>query len=164
MRRMTSVATAAMIGGAALLHAAPPVAAAPPDVLEFPVTFREYCPGSAEPVINELVIRRSVKTLPDGRVHYFLNVSGTVTSVETRNVVRAHGVRRFTDDEANHVTRFAGVQVRFSAGGAGVLHLNAGRAAGPLSQPMNEWTDFDGRWDGIGVGLPASVCEVLVGS
>lgn len=161
---MTSTAAAAAVSCAALLLCAPPVAAGPPDVVEIPVSFPEFCPGSTEPVINDVTIRRSVKTLPDGTVHYFLNISGTVTSIETGNVVRAYAVRRFTDDEANDASRFAGLQVRFSTGGLGVLHLNAGRAAGPLSKPLTEWTDFDGRWDGLAGTLPTSVCEALVGN
>ena len=163
MTVVRTTATAASVACAALF-CAQPASAAPPDVVEFPVSFPEFCPGSTEPVINDVVIRRSVKALPDGTVHYFLNISGTVTSVETGNVVRAHAVRRFTDDEANDRTRFRGVQVRFSTGRAGVLHLNAGRATGPLSEPMAAWTDLDGRWDGLFLALPASVCEALVGT
>ncbi len=163
MRWIPRTAMAATVAAAAVLTGASAVAAAPPEVEKFSVSFPDTCTGSTDELRTDLMIRRTVKTLPDGTVHYFLDINGTLTNLETGTVVRIHAARRFTDDAANDRSRFSGLQVRFSAGGTGVLHLNAGRAAGPLSVPLSEWTDFDGRWDGLAGGLAPSVCEVLVG-
>lgn len=163
MRRVITTAVAATAAGTAALLGASTALAAPPDVTPISVTFVEHCPGSTDPIVNDLEGRRTVKTMPNGDVHYFLDLHGTVTNEVTGTVVRVRAARRFTDDEANNASTFAGLQVRFSSGGSGVLHLNAGRATGPLSEVMTQWTDFQGRWDGLAAGLPPSVCRVLVG-
>jgi hypothetical protein len=163
VRKIIGTVTAATAASGVVLLSASAATAAPPEVVEFPVSFPDTCAGSPDQIRNDLVVRRAVKTLPDGTVHYFLDVKGTVTNVNTGSAVRVHAARRFTDDAASDASRFAGLQVRFSTGGHGVLHMNAGRASGPLSQPLSDWTGFEGRWDGLAAGLPPSVCRVLVG-
>ena len=160
LRRLLLLSAAVLATSASSLVG--PASAGPPVVEEFEVAFPELgCPDVPEPLLASLQIRITDNEQPDGTVHHGLDITGTITNVTSGDSVRLHATRRFFDDPAADQTRFAGLQNRFSAPGHGVLHLNAGWAAGALSESMVDHA-LRGRWDGLDAsGLPPSVCEVL---
>jgi hypothetical protein len=136
----------------------PPAQAAPPVVEEFDVVFPEPSCGG-EPLTARLNVRFTDKARPDGTVHHFIDLRGTISDDETGEIVTLRAARRFLDGPDDQ-SRFAGLQSRFSHPGGGVLHLNAGWSAGALTAPMAEWATH-GRWDGLNDVLPPSVCTAL---
>ena len=159
-RRLLFLSAAVLATSASTLVGS--ASAGPPVVEQFEVTFPESgCPDVRDPLLARLQIRITDQQQPDGTVHHGLDITGTITNVTSGDSVRLHATRRFFDNPTADRTRFAGLQNRFSAPGHGVLHLNAGWAAGALSESMVDYA-LRGRWDGLDVsGLPPSVCEVL---
>ncbi len=121
------------------------------------------CPGLDDEINTYLHFRRSEKVLPDGTIHYFLDIRGTTVNEDTGTTVNVHAARRYTDDPTTDTTRFSGLQVQISAPGLGVVHLNAGTMDTGLSDPFAV-TRQNGRWDGLfAADLPPAVCEYLAG-
>jgi hypothetical protein len=135
-----------------------PAQAAPPAVEEFDVVFPETSCGG-EALTAQLHVRFTDKEQPDGTVHHFIDLHGTISDDRTGEHVTLRAARRFFDGPDDQ-SRFAGLQSRFAQPGAGVLHLNAGWSAGALTAPMAEWA-ARGRWDGLDDVLPPSVCTAL---
>ena len=161
--RVLSFCAATGAVASSMLVASPPAAATPRTVQSFDVAFGDAsCAAVADRVVARLSVRFTDKEQPDGSVHHWIDLAGTITNETTGDQVRLRATRRFFDDEADDQTRFSGLQSRFSAPGHGVLQLNAGWASGALSESIADYTTR-GRWDGIESALPSSVCEVLAG-
>lgn len=163
-RRRVLALTAATIAAAGFLAAgALPASAAPPSAESFDVAFGDAsCTNVAASVVSRLHVRFMDKEQPDGTVHHWIDIVGTITNEETGEYVRLRATRRFFDNAPDDQARFAGLQSTFSAPRHGVLQLNAGWARGALSESVATYATR-GRWDGIAEGLPPSVCAVLAG-
>ena len=156
-----SIATSA--AAALMLVASPSAFATPPSVEAFDVSFPETsCTNVTDDIIARLSVRFTDNRQPDGTVHHWIDLSGTITNEVTGDQVRLRATRRFFDNEPDDQSRFAGLQSRFSAHRHGVLQLNAGWASGALSESVVDYATR-GRWDGIEAALPTSVCRVLAG-
>lgn len=162
-RRILALSAATIAAAGLGLVGSGPAAAEPPRVESFDVVFEDgSCANVEDVVVARLHVRFSDKEQPDGTLHHWLDLAGTITNDASGDYVRFRATRRFFDDEPDDQTRFAGLQSAFSAPGRGMLQLNAGWASGALSESIATYTTR-GRWDGIAAGLPGSVCAVLAG-
>ena len=129
--------------------------AAPPLVDGFDVEFVDPSCGPGLDAVVNLHVQFTDKLLPDGSVHHWLDLSGTLVNEDNGRYVTLHAARRFTDAPSGDSSIFRGLQGQFSAPGAGVLLHNSG------------WSDdviARGRWDATPVDeLPPAVCAYLFG-
>ena len=127
--------------------------ATPPMVEGFDVEFVDGSCGPGLDAVANLHVQFTDKLLPDGSVHHWLDLSGTIANADT--VVTLHATRRFTDSPAGDSSIFRGLQGQFSARGAGVLIHNSGWSDDMLTR---------GRWDMTPTDeLPPPVCDYLFG-
>ena len=130
-------------------------AAAPPMVAAFDV---EFIDGSCGPELDAVVslhVRFTDKLLPDGSLHHWLDLSGTIANDSAGKVVSLHATRRFTDSADGQSSNFSGLQSQFSAPGVGVLTHISGWSDDMLTR---------GRWDMTPTDeLPPPVCDYLFG-
>jgi len=130
-------------------------AAAPPAVDSFDVEFVDDSCGPGLDALTNLHVQFTDKVLPDGSLHHWLDLSGTLVNPADGLTVTVHAARRFTDSQLGESSVFRGLQGQFSAAGVGVLMHTSG------------WSDdvtSHGRWDGVPTNaLPASVCDYLFG-
>ena len=152
-RKIAGVAALAAAGVSLSGHA---VSASPPAVEAFDV---EFVDGSCGPGLDASVslhVQFTDKLLPDGSVHHWLDLRGTLVNEADGTTVTLHAARRFTDAPTGDSSIFRGLQAQFSAvGGGGVLAHTSG------------WSDdvvFLGRWDVIPTDeLTPEVCDYLFG-
>jgi hypothetical protein len=156
--RLAGRATAVALAVTALTGTGSAAWAAPPEVDSFSVSFSDPSCGGGLEVLTELSLRFTDKRRPDGTLHHWIDLRGTLTVGE--RVVRVHATRRYRDDEAQNTSVFSGLQGQFSAPGEGVLDHNAGRAVGPYDASIATYART-GRWDGPSDLLPAEVCDYL---
>ena len=130
-------------------------AAAPPVVDGFDVGFVDGSCGPGLDAATVLHVRFTDQTLPDGSIHHWIDLSGTLTNEATGTSVAIRAARRFTDSATGDSSVFRGLQGQFSGSGAGVLAHNSGWSDGALAH---------GRWDLTpSPSLPAEVCDYLFG-
>ena len=147
------IASVTLLGAVGSSLAVGTSAAAPPFVDGFDVEFIDGSCGPALDAVANLHVQFTDKLLPDGSVHHWIDLSGTLANDDT--VVTLHAARRFTDSSAGDSSIFRGLQGQFSASGAGVLIHNSGWSDGALEH---------GRWDVTPANaLPAEVCAYLFG-
>jgi hypothetical protein len=129
--------------------------AAPPLVEGFDVEFVDGSCGPGLDAVANLHVQFTDKLLPDGSVHHWIELSGTLTNENAGRFVTLHAARRFTDSAAGDLSIFRGLQGQFAAPGVGVLMHNSGWSDGALDR---------GRWDGEpAYALPPAVCSYLFG-
>jgi hypothetical protein len=148
-------AIGAVAAGAAIASALSTGAAfaAPPVVDAFDVEFVDPSCGPGLDAVVALHVRFSDQLLPDGSLHHWIDLDGTVTAGD--RVVTLHAARRFTDSATGDSSIFRGLQGQFGAAGAGVLMQTSG---------WSDDVDFLGRWDGVPTdALPPAVCAYLFG-
>ena len=158
---MTASASALKIGAVAVLSGLAPLvyatagSAAPPAVETFDVSFVDSSCGEGSDAATTLHVQFTDNLMPDGSVHHWLDLSGTLTNDADGRVVTVHAARRFTDSPTGESSIFRGLQGQFSAAGVGVLVHTSG------------WSDdviVHGRWDHTPTDeLPPEVCAYLFG-
>ena len=156
---MNTRTTARTIGAIAVLSALAPLLspgtsnAAPPAVDGFDVAFVDDSCGPGMDAMTALHIQFTDNMLPDGSIHHWIDLSGTITNDADGRTVTIHAARRFTDSATGESSIFRGLLGQFSAAGAGVLTHDSGWSDGAL---------IHGRWDGTpSNALPTSVCTYL---
>ena len=93
--------------------------------------------------------------MPDGSVHHWIDLRGTIANESAGRVVTLRAARRFTDSATGESSIFRGLQGQFSAPGAGVLVHNSGWSDGSI---------VHGRWDRTPTSaVPPEVCTYLFG-
>ena len=149
-----------IVGGAALAAVGAAmsvgsVAAAPPLVDAFDVAFVDSSCGDGLDAEAQLHVQFTDKLLPDGSVHHWLDLSGTLTNPDNGRFVTLHAARRFTDSPTGDSSTFRGLQGQFAAPGVGPLVHNSGWSDDVISL---------GRWDMTPTNeLAPSVCDYLFG-
>ena len=135
------------------LLAAGSSSAAPPAVDGFDVTFVDDSCGPGLNGMTALHVRFTDDVMPDGSIHHWLDLSGTITNEAAGSVVTVHAARRFTDSATGETSIFRGLLGQFSAAGVGVLVHAGGWSDGAITL---------GRWDGTPTNaLPPQVCSYL---
>jgi hypothetical protein len=128
--------------------------AEPPAVDAFDVAFVDATCGEGLDADTHLHVRFTDNVLPDGSLHHWLDLRGTLANDANGRVVTVHAARRFTD-ATDGSSVFRGLQADFSGPGAGVLAHNSGWSDGVIDR---------GRWDLAPTdSLPAAVCSYLFG-
>jgi hypothetical protein len=158
---MTARTSALKIGAVAVLSGLAPLvyatasSATSPAVDAFDVSFVDSSCGEGLDAATTLHVQFTDKLMPDGSLHHWLDLSGTLTNEANGRVVTVHAARRFTDSSTSGSSIFRGLQGQFSAAGGGVLVHTSG------------WSDdvvVHGRWDHTPTDeLPPEVCAYLFG-
>lgn len=149
------ISTVALLSGLAPLVYASASSAAPPAVDGFDVAFVDGSCGEGLDAMAALHVQFTDNLMPDGSVHHWIDLRGTITNEGAGRLVTLHAVRRFTDSSTGESSNFRGLQGQFSAAGAGVLTHTSGWSDGSIAH---------GRWDHMPASaLPPEVCTYLFG-
>jgi hypothetical protein len=149
------ISVVAVLAGLGPLVGASPSSAAPPAVDGFDVAFVDGSCGEGLDAMAALHVQFTDAVMPDGSVHHWIDLRGTIANEGAGRVVTLHAARRFTDSSTGESSTFRGLQGQFSAAGAGVLTHTSGWSDGSL---------VHGRWDHTPASaLPLEVCAHLFG-
>jgi hypothetical protein len=151
-RKIASVTLLSAVGTSVVVGTSE---AAPPMAEGFDVEFVDGSCGPGLDAVTNLHVQFTDKLLPDGSVHHWIDLSGTLSNESAGRFVTLHATRRFTDSAAGDSSIFRGLQGQFAAPGVGVLLHNSGWSDGALDH---------GRWDAApAYALPPEVCSYLFG-
>jgi len=158
---MTALTSAVKVGAIAVLSGVVPLvyagasSAASPAVEAFDVAFVDSSCGEGLDAAASLHVQFTDNLMPDGSVHHWIDLSGTLANESAGRVVTLHAARRFTDSPTGESSIFRGLQGQFAAAGGGVLIHNSGWSDGSV---------VNGRWDHTPTSaLPPEVCAYLFG-